>query len=177
MRAAVRDALPIIIQNTAPEYVIPALSMAILRWHTWEHIETSDQALLLQTISHPDRIPQLIAHLNNAAAGPLPALLAQIGRSANIDPYLNHIADNAVQPYVRAKAFRCLFEGRIFWLERREFQPARGFYDQDTFIPIIGERKITVHVPLLDLLHRAARDPSSIVRKVSAEFVIRNTRP
>ncbi len=174
VRAAARAALPIVIQNTAPEYVIPALSMAIIRWHTWEHIETNDQALLLQTISHPDRTPQLVAYLINATAGPIPALLSQIGRSEHIDSYLNLIADNAVQPHVRAKAFRCLFEGRFFWLEYREFQRARGFYGQDTFTPIIGERKITVHVPLLDLLQRAADDPSSIVRKVAAEFVIRN---
>jgi len=174
VRAAARDALPTVIQNSAPEYVIPVLSIAILRWRKWAHIETADKALLLQTISHPDRIQRLITQLINTTAGPIPALLAQMGRSENIDPYLNHIADNAVQPHVRAKAFRCLFEGRMFWLERREFQPARGFYDQDTFIPIIGERKITVHVPLLNLLHRAARDPSSIVRKIAAEFVIRN---
>lgn len=174
VRAAASHALPIVIQNTAPECIVQVLSMAILRWHTWEHIESSDKALLLQIISHPDRMPQLVAYLINATAGPIPTLLAQVGRSNSIDPYLNHIADNAVQPYVRAKAFRCLFEGRLFWLERREFQPARGFYGQDTFTPIIGERKITVHVPLLDLLHRAANDHSSIVRKVAAEFVIRN---
>lgn len=175
VRVAARHALPIVIQNTAPKCSVQVLSMAILRWHTWAHIESTDKALLLQTISHPDRMPQLVAYLVNATAGPIPILLAHVGRSADVDPYLNHIADNAVQPYVRAKAFRFLFEGRIFWLEHREFQPARGFYGQDTFIPIIGERKITVHVPLLDLLHRAANDPSSIVRKVAAEFVIRNT--
>lgn len=174
VRAAARHALPIVIQNTAPECIVQVLSMAILRWHTWAHIKSTDKALLLQIISHPDRMPQLVAYLVNATAGPISTLLAQVGRSDNIDPYLNHIADYAVQPHVRAKAFRCLFEGRIFWLERREFQPARGFYGQDTFIPIIGERKITVHVPLLDLLHRAANDPSSIVRKDAAEFFIRN---
>lgn len=174
VRTAAREVLPSLLKNTEPKYVTEVLCMLLINWHSWGKMEEIDKHLFLDMVISEEMALLLKSRLIFSTSGPMPSLLSQIGRTGILDNYLNEIASNAVQPYVRAKAFRCLFEGRLFWLERREFQPARGFYGQDTFTPIIGERKITVHVPLLDLLHRAANDPSSIVRKVAAEFVIRN---
>lgn len=174
VRTAAREVLPSLLKSTEPKYVTEVLCMLLINWHSWGKMEEIDKHLFLDMVISEEMALLLKSRLISSTSGPMPSLLSQIGRTGILDNYLNEIASNAVQPYVRAKAFRCLFEGRLFWLERREFQPARGFYGQDTFTPIIGERKITVHVPLLDLLHRSANDHSSIVRKVAAEFVIRN---
>lgn len=174
VRVAAKEMLPSLLNSTKPEYVVEVLSMLLMNWDSWGRIEEADKQIFLDMIATEEIALLLKSRLISSTSGPMPSLLSQIGRTDILDNYFNEIASDAVQPHVRAKAFRCLFEGRIFWLERRQFQLARGFYGQDTFIPIIDERKITVHVPLLDLLHRATNDQSSIVRKVAAEFVIRN---
>ena len=46
-------------------------------------------------------------------------------------------------------------------------------YCQGHYITIISERKLSQEIPITDLLVRASADRSSIVRRVAAEFLIK----
>lgn len=174
VRKATRDVLPLVIENTAPEYISEILSVILLSWNSWGRIEEDDKRLLLRIINTEDLAIPLKTKLISSVSGPMPSLFSQLGRTSVLDHYLDEIADKAIQPYVRAKAFRSLFEKRIFWVEGQEWQWTDKAYGERKLVAILDERKIEVQIPFLELLNRSAADRSAIVRQVSAEFIIRN---
>lgn len=174
VRKAARETLPSLINNSAPEHVAETLCMLLLNWHSWGKIEEVDKQLFLNVIKTKEMALLLKFKLISSTSGPTPSLFTQIGRTDILDNYLNEIAIDAVQPYVRVKAYRSLFEGRMTWVEGQEWQWTDKAYGKKKLIPIIGERKIDVQAPFLELLNRSATDRSPFVRQVSAEFLIRN---
>lgn len=174
VREATREALPSLIKSTAPEHIAEVLCMLLLSWHSWGKIEEQDKQLFLDLVTNKEISLLLKSRLISSTSGPMPSLFTQVGRTDILDNYLNQIANEAVQPYVRAKAYRSLFEGRMTWVEGQEWQWIDKAYGRKKLIPVIAERKIDVQIPFLELLNRSANDRSSIVRQVSAEFLIRN---
>lgn len=174
VREATREALPSLIKSTAPEHIAEVLCMLLLSWHSWGKIEEQDKQLFLDLVTNKEMVLLLKSRLISSTSGPMPSLFTQVGRTDILDNYLNQIANEAVQPYVRAKSYRSLFEGRMTWVEGQEWQWIDKAYGRKKLIPVIAERKIDVQTPFLELLNRSANDRSSIVRQVSAEFLIRN---
>lgn len=174
VRIATREMLPSLLKNTKPEYVTEVLCMLLVNWHSWGKIEEADKQIFLDMIATEEIALLLKSRLISSTSGPMPSLLSQIGRTDILDNYLNEIASDAVQPYVRAKAYRSLLEGRVTWVKGRECQWIDKYYGEKKLIPIIAERKTDVQTPFLELLNRAAADRSPIVRQISAEFLIRN---
>lgn len=101
------------------------------------------------------------------------SLLAQVGRTSVLDCHLDEIAEKAIQPSVRARVYRCQFEGRMVWLEGRKWEWTDLRYCEGKFRAVVGERKIEVETELKELLKKSATDSSSIVRRIAAEFLIR----
>ncbi|MEL0621173.1 MULTISPECIES: hypothetical protein [Psychrobacter] len=174
VRKAAIKILPSLLRSTKPEYVAEVLCMLLLNWHSWGKIEEADNQMFLDMIATEEMALLLKSHLISSTSGPMPSLLSQIGRTDILDNYLDEVASDAVQPYVRSKAYRSLFESRMTWVKGREWQWIDKAYGKRKLIPIIAERKIDVQPPFLELLNRAATDRSPIVRQVSAEFLIRN---
>ncbi|MEN6671301.1 hypothetical protein AAJP47_13090 [Psychrobacter sp. B38] len=174
VRTAAKETLPSLLANTKPEYVVEVLSMLLIDWDSWGRIEEADKQIFLDMIISEEMALLLKARLIFSTSGPMPSLLSQIGRTDILDNYLNEIASDAVQPYVRAKAYRSLFEGRVTWFKGREWQKTSKAYEPQKLVPIIAERKIEVQPTFIELLNRSAADRSPIVRQISAEFLIRN---
>ena len=174
VRTAAREVLPSMLKSTEPKYVTEVLCMLLINWHSWGKIEEADKRIFLDMVISEKMALLLKSRLISSTSGPMPSLLSQIGRTGILDNYLNEIASNAVQPYVRAKAYRSLFESRMTWVKSREWQWIDKYYGEQKLVPIIAERKIDVQTPFLELLNRSAVDRSPIVRQVSAEFLIRN---
>ncbi|MBU2058191.1 MAG: hypothetical protein KJ556_17620 [Gammaproteobacteria bacterium] len=173
VRAAAREKLPEIANNTAPEHVVEALCIALSNWNSWKRIEKADKQVLLQLICKDEIVDALKMKLISSASGPMPALFSQVGRSPVLDDDLETIATLAAQPSVRAKAYRSLFEGRITWTEGHTWVWTDIRYCEGRLKAVVSERKLTIQTPFFDLLRRSSVDRSSIVRRVSAEFLIR----
>lgn len=174
VRTAAREVLPSLLNNTESEYVVEVLCMLLINWHSWGKMEETDKHIFLDMVISEEMALLIKSRLISSTSGPMPSLLSQIGRTDILDNYLNEIAIDAVQPYVRVKAYRSLFEGRMTWVEGQEWQWIDKAYGKKKLIPIIGERKIDVQAPFLELLNSSATDRSPFVRQVSAEFLIRN---
>lgn len=173
VRAAAREKLPEIAKSTNPKYVVEALCITLANWNSWGRIEEADKNVLLQIISE-EEIAELFRYkLISSTSGPMPSLFSQLGRTPILDGKLEEIADLAIQPSVRAKAYRSLFEGRIAWIEGRKWEWTDIRYCEGRLKAVVSERKLNVQTPLFDLLRSSAEDRSSIVRRVSAEFLIR----
>ncbi|PMN66134.1 hypothetical protein [Enterovibrio norvegicus] len=173
VREAAREKLPELAKATDPEYVVEALCIALSNWNSWGRIEEVDKNTLLQIISEEDIAKTLRSKLISSAAGPMPSLFSQLGRTPILDGKLEEIADFAIQPSVRAKAYRSLFEGRIAWIEGRKWEWTDIRYCEGRLKAVVSERKLDVQTPIFDLLKKSSEDRSSIVRRISAEILIR----
>lgn len=174
VREAARDTLPELAKATAPDFVVEALLIALSNWNSWGRIEDADKKIILQIISQEDIANSMRSMLILSSAGPMPSLFSQLGRTNILDEYLSEIANLAVQPAVRAKAYRSLFERRIAWIEGYKWKWTDIRYCEGRLTPIVSERKLDLKVPILELLKCSAEDRSSVVRRVSAEVLIRD---
>ncbi|HMW70593.1 MAG TPA: hypothetical protein PKD17_02165 [Cellvibrionaceae bacterium] len=173
VREAARERLPEIARSTDPKYVVEALCVALSNWNSWGRVEEVDKSILLQMICEKEIANSLRCKLISSACGPMPSLFSQLGRTPILDGNIEEIANFAIQPSVRAKAYRSLFEGRIVWIEGRKWEWTDIRYCVGRLKPIFAERKLDIKTPLIDLLKLSSDDPSSIVRRVSAEILIR----
>lgn len=173
VRAAARGALLELANTSAPEFVIDALCTALSNWGSWGRIENADKDVLLQIISKEKIAQPLVQKLISSSAGPMTSLFSQLGRTPVLDGRVEEIASCSIQPSLRAKAYRSLFEHRVTWLEGRKWVWTDIRYCEKKLVPIVSERKLIVETPLIELLQESAKDPSSIVRRVSAEILIR----
>ena len=173
VRKAAREKLPEIAKATDPHYIVESLFVALSNWSSWGRIEEADRKVLLQIVCEEKVAESLRSKLILSTSGPMPSLFSQLGRTPILDGKIEDIASLAIQPSVRAKAYRSLFEGRIAWIEGRKWEWTDKRYCEGRLKPIVAERKLNVQISLLDLLKKSAEDRSSIVRRVSAEFLIR----
>lgn len=174
VRKAARAKLPEIAKATNPEFVAEALCIALSNWNSWGRIEEEDKKILLEIISDEAIAESLRSKLISSTSGPMPSLFSQLGRTPILDDSIEYIARKAAQPSVRAKAYRSLFEGKISWFEGREWEWTDIRYCEGRLKPIIAEREVNVQTSLLTLLSLSSEDSSSIVRRISAEILIRD---
>ena len=173
VREAARETLPLIAQASDPTHVVDALFVTLPDWNSWGRIEQSDKQVLLKIISSKDISESLKSKIISATSGPLTSIFAQVGRTSVLDDHLSEIAKNAIQPSVRAKAYRSQFEGKMVWLEGKKWEWTDIRYCEGRLKPILSERKLTVTSPFLETLRMASIDRSPIVRRVAAEMLIR----
>ncbi len=172
VRGAARAKLPEIAKSTDPKYVAEALCITLSNWTSWGRIEEGDKEILLQIICEKEIAESLRTKLISSASGPMSSLFSQLGRTPILDGKIDEIASLAVQPSVRAKAYRSLFEGRIVWIEGRKWGWTDIRHCESKLAPIVAQRDQETRIPLLVLLKRSSEDRSSIVRRVSAQFLI-----
>lgn len=174
VRKAAREKLPEIARKTSPEYVVEALCVALSNWNSWGRIEESDKEILLDIVCENQIVKSFLSKLMKSPSGPMPSLFSQLGRTTILDGKIEEIAKYAIQPSVRAKAYRSLFEGRIVWIEGRRWVWTDIRYCEGRLETIVGERRLEIDTPLIDLLKMSSEDSSSIVRRVSVEILVRN---
>lgn len=173
VRKAAREKLPEVARSTDPEYIVETLCVALSNWSSWGRIEEADKKVLLNIICEKEIAKSLRSKLILSTSGPMPSLFSQLGRTPILDEKIEEIAKSAIQPSVRAKAYRSLFEKRVVWFQGREWVWTDIRYCKGRLKPIVGERKLEVETPLIDLLKISSEDRSSIVRRVSADILIR----
>lgn len=174
VRRAAREKIPGIVALSAVEDFIDVLCITLPHWGSWGRMEESDRRVLLDSLSNKDIAEALKRKIVSAASGPITSIFSQVGRTPVLDDYLNDIARNAVQPPVRAKAYRSQFERRLTWFEGRKWEWTDIRYCKGKFNPVVAGRDLTVVRPFLDILDAASIDSSPMVRKIAAEMLIRH---
>ncbi len=173
VRSAAREQIPIIVSKTDPTTVAEALCATFQHWSSWGRVEDSDKSAMLDLIRRDEVVQALKKKLTESTCGPMTLLLTQFCRTTYFDKYLVEIADRSVQPAVRAKAYRSLLEGRMVWLEGRKWEWTDIRYCIGRLRAVVGERELTVSVPMKELIERGAEDRSPRVRRISAEYFIK----
>ncbi|MBE7384008.1 MAG: hypothetical protein F6J95_021645 [Leptolyngbya sp. SIO1E4] len=172
VRAAAREHLPKMAANTKPEHILEALWVILPHLHSWGRLQVEDLEVLMNLLS-VDGVPsQLESKLIEVTAGPAALILGQAGRKPVLDKFLPTISEKAVQPAVRAKAYRSQLEERIVWFEGRKWVWTDIRWCQGRYEPVLGERKIRVYRAFFETLEKAARDDSPVVRRVAGNALM-----
>jgi hypothetical protein len=173
VRQAAQDILSTVLVNTESSYVADVICFTLSHWSSWKRIDSSNRKTLLDTLSNKEIANQIKLKLLNSTSGPLAAIMSEVGRVDALDNSLEEIATDAIQPSLRAKAYRSLFEGNISWLEGRKWEWTDRRYNEGRMQPILGVRVITTKIQFLPTLRSAASDRSSLVRRIAAEVFIK----
>lgn len=173
VRQAAREQILKIAEQTSPQVVADAIAITIVNWSSWERIEKADRQALLQLTNRKEVVEILTRKLIETTSGPMPSMFSQLGRTSAFDESLSTIAQNAIQPPLRAKAYRSLFERRLVWSEGHRWVWTDIRYCEGRKKPAVFERELKVSLPFIEILNQSANDRSPTVRKVAAEFLIK----
>ncbi|HGM5493161.1 TPA: hypothetical protein ACKP1B_004880 [Serratia fonticola] len=173
IRKAACRTLPLIAQATDPEIIVDVLFITLPYWDSWGRMGDVEKQVLMQIIALEKVTENLKHRLISATAGPMSSVLIQSGRTKALDDYLADIAKSAIQPSLRAKAYRCLFERKFVWRDGKKWVWTDKVYGRGRYMPLLEERSIHVLMPFMEILIMAINDRSSIVRRVAGEMLIK----
>lgn len=168
------ERLPPLARESDPEVVADVLCATLAHWNSWGRMSHRERQTLLDIVSISEVVYRLKTKVLSSADGPMTTLLSQLGRVDVLDSSLEEIARGAVQPSVRAKAYRSLLEGKVTWFEGRVWEWTDKRYCEGHYIPVLRSREISVSTSYMENIQSAALDASSIVRRVAGEMLIRD---
>ncbi len=172
VRKAARETLPLMAKQSDPKHVVDVLCVTLPHWNNWGRLKEADKQVLLEIVSLKEVAHALKSRIISAASGPMTSILTQAGRTEALDRYISEIAQEAIQPAVRAKAYQSLLEGKMVWFEGRKWEWTDIRYCEERLKPILSERSLSVTVPFLETLKSAAIDRSPMVRRVAGDVLI-----
>ncbi|BBF86836.1 hypothetical protein DLM_3244 [Aquitalea magnusonii] len=173
VRSAAREQLTSIAVASNPEDVVDVLCAVLPHWNSWGRSEDEERQTLLTIASIEAVACVLKSRLISEAVGPLASVLTQLGQSSVLDAHLSQIASSAIQPSVRAKAYKSLLEGKATWVAGRKWEWTDIRYCKGHFMPIFGERLLTKNDLLEETLRAASSDRSAFVRRIAGDVLIR----
>jgi len=139
-----------------------------LAWGRW-----SDEAKALDKVfERKDVMAGIALRLTQQPTGPLATYLRQALRYPAIDEHLPRIASTAIQPSVRAVAYRCLISGKAAWTVGFEWAWIDKVYGVRRRVPKLETREIQRTGQVADIIKEAIRDKSHVVRIVAADGLI-----
>ncbi|MFW0700232.1 hypothetical protein [Pantoea sp. R13S299] len=173
VREAAREALPSIALASDPEVIANVLFITLPYWNSWGRAGEKERRVLTDIISIENVTTSLKKKLICASSGPAATVFTQAGRTSVLDNFLSEIAESCVQPSLRARVYRCLFEGKIVWSEGLEWQWIDKAFGVRRRLPVLKERTLTVSRPFIETLRLAIVDRSPMVRRIAGEMLIK----
>jgi hypothetical protein len=136
-----------------------------LVWGRWrDEVETLDGFF-----ARADVIAALAEQCRDRRTGPVATCLRHALRYPNIDGHLADLAANAMQPAVRAVAYRCLMTGKARWPADYEWEWIDKVYGLRRRVLRMESRDIEISPPIAETIRQAMQDRSVIVRVLAAD--------
>lgn len=139
-----------------------------LTWKRWEGFPH----VLESVLSDQTVMAEMAEALRVGAAGPLANALSQMLRHRDFDQYLPGLAATAVTPSVRATAHQCLLEGQAAWTTGYDWAWIDKRFGQRRRVPTKSSRPLSIEIDYHELVGRALRDCSAVVRRVGVQSLI-----
>jgi hypothetical protein len=137
-------------------------------WGRWR-----DEANILDLVfTRDDVLAALATRLQKQSTGPLAACLRYALRYPGMDQHLARLAKAAVQPSVRAAAYKCLISGKAAWPVGFEWTWIDKVYGLRRRTPLLHTRTIQRDRPPADFVEPGIRDKSPFVRRVAVDAMI-----
>ncbi|MGJ4880664.1 hypothetical protein [Bradyrhizobium sp. HKCCYLRH1065] len=159
-------------RQIAPDVAASSAPYLLDRRHSWGRWGSSEADLLDEVFGRPDVLPIIAGFLQRTANGSLAKYLRLVVRYPAIDQYLPALAASAIQPQVRAIAYRCLLTGSVTWFAGYGLEWIDKVYGIRKRIPKFDRRPLQDIALPPGLFWQAARDASVIVRRAAADALI-----
>lgn len=172
VRMAATHAVKRVIAKTPPLIVAEALWATFPDLEKWTRNIEVAQLLNETALRRPDIQDALSEKLISATSGPAAKVLQQFSRSSSVDRHLLNMASQAIQPAVRAAAYRILLSEQAKWVTHWKWQWVDKIFGEKRRAAVFETRPISINVDLLSVLAAAAIDPSPIVRRVAGDSLI-----
>ena len=160
-----------VLHRTAPDVAASAALYLLDRHLVWGRWSNESKALD-RTFEREDVMAGLAAQLARHSTGPLANCLRHALRYPAIDEHLPRIASTAIQPSVRAAAYRCLISGKATWTAGFEWAWIDKVYGLRRRVPKLETREIQRTGSVAEVIKEAIRDKSNVVRIVAADGLI-----
>lgn len=171
VRQAAQRCAERMIARTAPEVAAGVAVYLLDRHLVWKR--WNEEAKVLDPMFERQEVMAGIsAHLAQQAAGPMPSHLRHILRYPGFDAHLTELAATAVQPVVRALAYRCLISGKTSWQAPDQRSKMDKILGIKARTPRRETRTIGSSRAIADVIVDAVHDPSTLVRKTVADALI-----
>jgi hypothetical protein len=137
-------------------------------WNRWR-----DEANILDLVfERDDVLARLATRLQKQSTGPLAACLRYALQYPGMDQHLPRLVKAAVQPSVRAVAYKCLISGKAAWLVGFEWAWIDKAYGLRKRMPVFASRDIRTPRPAAEWIREGIHDKSPIVRRVAADALV-----
>lgn len=173
VRNTARETLPELASNSEPQDVADVLWSLLEHWSTWGRMEPADREAVAAIASSAPVSLALRSKIMSTTSGPAALVLSQCARLASFDSWIGEFAQGAIQPAVRARAFRWMFVGRSSWVVAYKWKWTDVAYCKGKLEPILESRDLPASQPFMATLSAAMEDRSPMVRRVAAEFLVR----
>jgi len=160
-----------VLHRTAADVTATAALYLLSRRLVWGRWSDEGKALD-KTFEREDVMADLALELAQRSAGPLASCLRHALRYPTMDKHLPRLASAAIQPSVRAVAYRCLISGKAAWTIGFEWAWTDKVYGLRRRVPKLETREIQRTGSVADIIKAAIRDKSNVVRIVAADAVI-----
>jgi hypothetical protein len=139
-----------------------------LVWGRW----SNESKALDRTFEREDVMADLALQIAQRPTGPLANCLRHALRYPAMDKHLPRLASAAIQPSVRAVAYRCLISGNATWTVGFEWAWIDKVYGLRRRVPKLETREIQRTGSVAHIIKEAISDKSNIVRIVAADALI-----
>lgn len=173
VRRAAREVIPALAASSAQDDVADVLWHLFSHWSSWGRLQRVDKELVLAIASSAPVAHSLRTKIVGATAGPAALVLSQCARSPAFDGWMVEFAEGSAQPAVRARAYRWLLLGQCAWVVGSRWTWSDLAYCKGKFESIWESRELSLCQPFVATLSAAIADRSPLVRRVGAEFLVR----
>lgn len=158
---------------TQAETLAPAVWMTFRHGATWSRWQDNYAGFVDLAMRRSELCDLLVARLCSERSGGISAVFHAMCRSSHLDPCLERIAADAVQPHLRAIALRCISTGRLSWpsgrWRRLWIDKAGGVFRN---VPEMESRPLSTRHDLPAILRESLQDRSAMVRKHALDELI-----
>ena len=174
VRRSAREHLLRIAIASDPWHVAKALGRLLATMSSWGRMEADDWRIVGCILSIEEVAARLTQLITQATAGPQAAVLVQAARTPALDHTFLDLATHAMQPAVRATAYRFLLAGHARWINGRTWIWTELKWCKGRFEPVFAQRELETDWSPQAVLTSALEDRSAHVRRIGGEFLARH---
>jgi len=159
--------------KTSPADMVTEVAWAMLPVRTtWNRIDADGVAIVESISERSDVVEAIFRKLMGAPTGRPSIVLREVSRRANLDAFLPELAASAVQPALRAAAYRILLNRRVVWPDGWAWRWVDKSMGERVRERVWVSRELTVATDFVSTLTAAMQDSSPAVRRVAGDVLI-----
>lgn len=171
VRQAAMDCAHRVLPVIDPSVVVDAAVYILDRRFSWTRWG-DEHRVLDDVLERREVLSKLADFLCTATTGPVGVCLRFALRFPAMDTYLPRLASDAIQPAVRAVAYRAMISGRATWREGYEWIWVDKVYGASRRVVKLGSRPIVMTEPLGSVIEAAIHDRYTIIRRMGADGLV-----